>query len=94
MGVNVEVTLDMRLFGEEESRVFVQGEVEYHIDENWGADADGHRGERRVIVDEIQLVDIEVDGKSESEGVFERGQERYVVDRISEKFFAEELWRE
>lgn len=37
----------------EPEEIFIDGYVEYHIEPNWGSDADGNRGIERVIVDRI-----------------------------------------
>ena len=33
-------------------------EVEYHIDSNYGADADGQRGIERTFIDDVKIISI------------------------------------
>lgn len=39
-------------------------QVDYHIDANFGADADGSRGYRRTIVDDARVVSAGLDGSN------------------------------
>lgn len=40
-------------------------DVEFHVDEDYGADADGNRGEPRLFIDDVKILDVyyEIDGK-------------------------------
>jgi len=47
------VTAQIQINGEE---VFVDGYVYFHTETNYGADADGNRGSRKIFIDDIQEV--------------------------------------
>lgn len=43
--------------GEDVKEIIIDGYVEYEVDTNYGADADGNRGEKRTIITDV--IDIE-----------------------------------
>ena len=46
-----ELITGKMMLGEKE--VVIDGRVHYHVDKNWGADADNRRGEVRTIIDDV-----------------------------------------
>lgn len=64
------------MIGEDE--VIIDGIVHYHVDNNYGADADNKRGERRTIIDDV--TDINFTSMDGEEVKFTEAD----VDRASE----------
>lgn len=62
----------------------VEGVVEYYIDNNWGADADGNRGSTRIFIDEID--NIRAFSESEEIALSENDYEM-AIEILSDKFF-------
>lgn len=51
--------------GESDVEIYIDGSVKYNVDVNYGADADGNRGSRKVNVEEVEdVMAFNADGES------------------------------
>lgn len=61
----------------------VHARIDYFIDRNYGADADGGRGESRLFVEDVVLLEVTEDGKPV---ILTEETELIVKARVEEKF--------
>jgi len=67
--------------------VDVTGIVDYFVDTKYGADADGNRGEKRTIVDEVIKINAWDDDVHALE--LSSKEEDYIADVLTRKFLGE-----
>ena len=71
--------IEKEVFGFDEVSYIAEVQVEYYVDKDYGADADGNRGEARLIIEDYKVLSIRDDAG------------RIVKDEISFKVLSEWL---
>jgi len=61
----------------------IYARIDYSVDSNYGADADGNRGEVRTIVDDVVIIEVTENGKVVKTDIID---ELLIQARIEEKF--------
>lgn len=68
----------------EEIEINVDGYVHYHVERNWGADSDGHRGIKKIFVDDVK--DVEAYDLDGADVELTEAQKEEAIELLGNKF--------